>query len=80
MISTPVDQTLKDFTSTFRVKLMNPTKSPQNLGFGFSSSVAILVWAVWGGFVLHIMLSNYLAVLMKPSYEKPINTVDDYIS
>ena len=51
--------------------------SSANVGFGLSSSFAFLMWAIWGGFILHMLLSNYLAVLMKPTYEKPIDTVGD---
>ena len=38
-----------------------------------------IVWAIWGGFILHILLSNYLAVLIQPTYNKPIKTVDDVL-
>ena len=29
--------------------------------------------------MLHIIMSNYLTVLLKPSYEKPVESVDDVI-
>ena len=31
-----------------------------------------LVWAVFGGFLLHIILCNYLTILLKPRKEDPI--------
>ena len=46
---------------------------------GYSSTLAFLVWAIWGGFILHMMLSNYLAVLTQPVYEIPIRNIDDLI-
>ena len=38
-----------------------------------------LMWCVWGGFLLHILECNYLTVLVKPVYEKPIDTAEDII-
>ena len=34
---------------------------------------------MFGGFILHFLLSSYLTVLLKPSYEKPIDTAADII-
>ena len=47
--------------------------------FGFSSNLVLLMWCVWGGFLLHILECNYLTVLVKPVYEKPIDTAEDII-
>ena len=46
---------------------------------GFSSNLVFLVWAVFGGFLLHILLCNYLTVLLKPRYEEPVNSAHDLI-
>ena len=51
----------------------------QNLEFGVSSKMVLLMWCVWGGFLLHILECNYLTVLVKPVYEKPIDTAEDII-
>ena len=59
--------------------MMEPTRSLQNFNFGFSSSVVFLCWAIWGGFLLHMVLSNYLAVLIKPVYDQPIKNIDDVL-
>ncbi len=32
-----------------------------------------------GGFILHFLLSNYLTVLLTPSYEEPVETAKDLI-
>ena len=37
------------------------------------------MWCVCGGFLLHILECNYLTVLVKPVYEKPIDTAEDII-
>ena len=37
------------------------------------------VWAVFGGFLLHILLCNYLTVLLRPRLEKPVNFATDLI-
>ena len=34
---------------------------------------------MFGGFILHFLLSNYLTVLLRPSYEEPVDTVADII-
>ena len=48
--------------------------------YGFSSSLVLLTWAVWAGFILHMLLSNYLAVLMKPNFEQPIRNAADVVA
>ena len=37
------------------------------------------IWALGGGFILHFLLCNYLTVLLRPSYEKPVETAADLI-
>ena len=46
---------------------------------GRSSNLVFTIWAVFGGFILHFLLSNYLTVLMTPSYEKPVETAADMV-
>ena len=41
--------------------------------------MVLLLWCVWGGFLLHILECNYLTVLLKPVYEKPVDTPEDII-
>ena len=41
--------------------------------------MVLLMWCVWGGFLLHILECNYLTVRVKPVYEKPIDTAEDII-
>ena len=59
---------------------MKASSSPNSIDYGLSSSIAYLVWAVWGGFIFHMLLSNYLAVLMKPTYDEPIRNIDDVLA
>ena len=45
-----------------------------------SSNLVFTIWAVFGGFILHFLLSNYLTVLLRPSYEEPVETAKDVIN
>ena len=47
--------------------------------FGFASNMALLLWCVCGGFLLHMLESNYLTMLVKPTYEKPIDTAEEVL-
>ena len=44
---------------------------------GRSSNLVYTIWAVFGGFILHFLLCNYLTVLLKPSYEEPVESAAD---
>ena len=46
---------------------------------GRSSNLIFTIWAVFGGFILHFLLCNYLTVLLRPSYEEPIETAEDLV-
>ena len=41
--------------------------------------MTMLMWCVMGGFLLHILECNILATLLKPYYEKRIDTAEDII-
>ena len=49
------------------------------MGRNFSSNLIYTIWAVFGGFILHFLLCNYLTVLLTPSYEEPVETAADLI-
>ena len=61
-----------------RVPLLN-TNVRSIFPIGFSSNMVLLLWCVWGGFLLHILECNYLTVLLKPVYEEPVDTAEDII-
>ena len=46
---------------------------------GRSSNLVFTIWAVFGGFILHFLLCNYLTVLLRPSYEEPVETAEDLV-
>ena len=48
-------------------------------GRTWSSNLVFTIWAVFGGFILHFLLSNYLTVLLKPKYEPFVDTAADII-
>ena len=47
--------------------------------FGFASNMVLLLWCVFGGFLLHMFECNYFTMLMKPTYEKPVDTAQDVL-
>ena len=47
--------------------------------FGLSSSMVFLLWAVMGTFLCHILKCNFLTMLIKPNYEKPVDTAEDIL-
>ena len=49
------------------------------MGRYLSSNLVYTIWAVFGGFILHFLLCNYLTVLLTPSYEEPVETAADLI-
>ena len=49
------------------------------MGRTLSSNLVYTIWAMWGGFILHFLLCNYLTVLLRPSYEEPVETAADLI-
>ena len=54
-------------------------KQSTGFNFGFASNMTLLLWCVCGGFLLHMLESNYLTMLLKPNYEKPVDTAEDVI-
>ena len=41
--------------------------------------MTLLLWCICGAFLLHMFESNYLTILMKPTYEKPVDTAQDIL-
>ena len=39
-----------------------------------------LMWAVFGGFILHFLLTNFLTVILKPRYDKFVDTAADVLT
>ena len=63
----------------FRVPLLIQ-QSSNSTNFGLASKMIFLMWSVCGGFLLYFLTSNYLSVLIKPSYDKPVETAEDVIA
>ena len=53
----------------FRVPLLNL----------FSSRMLLLIWCVFGGFLLWFLESLFLESLLKPNYKKPVDTAEDIL-
>ena len=65
----------------FRLRIPNVTERLRRDSEGrtFTSNLVFTIWAVFGGFILHFLLCNYLTVLLRPSYEEPVETARDLI-
>ena len=65
----------------FRFRIPDVTEKIKRYTVGrtFASNLVYTIWAVFGGFILHFLLSSYLTVLLKPSYEEPVETAEDLI-
>ena len=42
-------------------------------------NMGALVWGIGGGFILYFLTSNFLTILLKPSFEEPIRTIEDML-
>ena len=72
---------LSYFPHHFRFKIPDVTErlrqDPE--GRTRASNLVFTIWAVFGGFILHFLLSNYLTVMLRSSYEEPVETAADLI-
>ena len=48
--------------------------------FGIASNMVLLLWFICGGLLLHMLEANFLTILLKPVYEKPIDTAEDVLA
>ena len=65
-----------------RIKIPDVTEKllRDSVGRSLSSNLVYTIWAVFGGFILHFLLCNYLTVLLTPSYEEPVETAEELIN
>ena len=65
----------------FSIRIPDVTErlSRDSVGRTLSSNLVYTIWVVFGGFILHFLLCNYLTVLLRPSYEEPVETAADLI-
>ena len=63
--------------SFFRVPLI--INQALRINFGLAFKMTFLLWCVCGGLLLHMFESNYFTMLVKPVYEKPIDTAQDVL-
>ena len=69
-------------TIFFRIRIPNVNKGHPRYSIGRTSSTNLVytIWAVFGGFILHFLLSRYLIVLIQPNRSKGVDTAADLIS
>ena len=51
----------------------------RRFNFGFASNMVLLLWCVCGGLLAHMLEANFLTILLKPVYEKPVDTALDIL-
>ena len=61
----------------FRVPLVENQAARFN--FGFASNMTLGLWCVCGGLLLHMLESNYLGILVKPNFEKTMDSAEDVL-
>ena len=61
----------------FRVPLI--LNQAARFNFGFASNMVLLLWCVCGGLLLHMLEANFLTILLKPNYEKAVDTAKDVL-
>ena len=64
---------------SFKIPDFNERLRQDSEGRTRASNLVFTIWAVFGGFILHFLLSNYLTVLLRPRYEEPVETAADLI-
>ena len=52
---------------------------PVRIKRGGSSTCALLVWSIFGGVLLYAFNSNFLSMLVSPSFENTLDTGDDIL-
>ena len=72
---------LHHVTYVFRIRIPNVNEGHPLYSTGRTLSINLVytIWAVFGGFILHFLLSRYLTVLLKQGYEEPVDTAADLI-
>ena len=63
----------------FRIPKVTERLKRDSEGRTLTSNLVYTIWAVFGGFILHFLLCNFLTVLLTPSYEEPVDTAKDVI-
>ena len=63
--------------SFFRVPLI--INQALRINFGLAFKMIFLLWCVCGGLLLHMFESTFFSMLIKPVYERPIDTAQDVL-
>ena len=67
------------FCSSIKIPNVNERLERDSVGKTLASNLVYTIWAVFGGFILHFLLCNYLEILLRPYYEEPVETAADII-
>ena len=61
------------------IQLPNQSNMKYMIPKGFSVNFLMLLWSVFGGFLLHAYLANFRVMLLTPVYEKAMDTAQDLV-
>ena len=75
----PSDYICIMFALRFKIPDVTERHPRDMIGRTLANNLVYTIWAVFGGFILHFLLCNYLIVLLRPRYEEPLDTVADLI-
>ena len=76
----PTNRNYKVLELVRRIKIFSFSRVFRiSLPFGLSSRMLFLLWCVCGGLLLHFLECNFLTILLKPNYEKAVDTAQDIL-
>ena len=67
--------------NAFRIRIPNVKEGHPGYSVGrtLSTNLVYTIWTVFGGFILHFLLCNYLEVLLNQRYEEPVDGAADIL-
>ena len=71
---------MKDFFIRKKIQIFSLSRVLRiSFPFGSSSRLVFLLWCVCGGLLLHFLECNFLKILIRPTYEEPVDTPEDIL-
>ena len=64
----------------FRVRLVPGGNFDSSFHFGISSTLVFVIWALCGGLINHMVNANLFTVMVKPTYDDPLDSVYDVLN
>ena len=73
------DLFLNAYIFRIRIPKVNEVYPQYSVGRTLSTNLVYTIWAVFGGFILHFLLSNFLTVLLRRNFAEQVDTAADLI-